>query len=125
MRYFGGGIGHQSQEDRWTTSGRNKELDNDAMDVDDSDDDQAQDETSETNPNIQLQELHQLVSDLTSTPAGESDEDVDSEEDDSDVDSIGGTDEDDLFAEGDSDEADFGPEDGEGEGNSNDGFNGF
>lgn len=124
MRYFGGGIGHQSQEDRWTTSGHNKELDGDAMDVDGSEDIQVQDETSMNNPILQLQELHQLASHLTSQAAGESDEDFDPDESDSDVDSVGDADED-LFADNDSDEVDLGPEDGDGEGNSDNGFDGF
>lgn len=128
MRYFGGGLGHQNQEDRWTTGRRDEEPDNGVIDVDDSEDDQAQAETGEANTSFQLQELHQLVSGLTSGPAGESDEDVDSEDNDSDVDSIEDKDvgdEDDLFAHDDSDEADFGPEDRDGEGYSNDGFDGF
>jgi hypothetical protein len=126
MRYFGGGMGHQNQENRWTINKRVEEYDND-MEVDDSEEENiGPNEDVETNPNLQLQELQKLASDLTSAPGEESDMDVDSDDDDSDRDSAKDADEDNLLADyidnsddnsDDSDEIDFGPEDGYGEEN--------
>lgn len=121
MRYLGHGIGHQNQDARWTS-----ELD-DEMDTDpDFEEDINSGGGPEENSDSQLQELRELAMKMISQPAGDDDEDVDSD----DSEDSEGLDEDNLFFDGDSedgedseddkdsgddDEFDFGPQDGEGE----------
>lgn len=112
MRYFGGGIGHQNQDARWTSHGEVGRK-NDAMDIDpDPEDDITQ--TRDT----RLQELRQLALETSARPADSDDSDVDSSNsDDSDNTSMEG----DLSSDNDSDEGVddyepyFGPEDGDGD----------
>jgi hypothetical protein len=127
MRYFGGGIGHLNQGDRWTSTGS----DEDDMDVDSDlegevgNDGQLEDTQDKEH---QFQSLHNLAIQISSHAAGEEDEDVHSE---SDNDSEGSSNSSnhmlDLFndTEDENEEEDFGPEDGEGRMEEDYGFGGF
>lgn len=130
MRYLGHGIGHQNQDARWTS-----EL-NDDMDTDpDFEEDIGSGGSPEENSDSQLEGLRELAMKMISQPAGDDDEDVDSD-DSEDSEEYEGLDKDNLFFDGDSrygedseddkdggddDEFDFGPHDGEGEDGDDDG----
>lgn len=117
MRYLGGGIGHQNQSARWTSTIEDK---HDQMNIDppSSCDEGSKIDEDPTN-DTRLQGLRDLAIELGSRPAGDDDEDLDSEEDDSDDSSQEYGAGEDLFFdedEGDDDEdkdIDFGPYDEE------------
>jgi hypothetical protein len=112
MRYFGGGIGHTSTE----TQPSNED---DLMDVDEVDDNEPEAQPKLADADL-LKEIHQLAS-STKAEGGiygerdEVEEPMDSEDDDTDNESMS---EDDALSATSSEESDddLGPEDGEDEG---------
>lgn len=122
MRYFGGGIGHQTQAERWTL-GSQKDPQSNNMNIDVNDD---EDHIS-NNLDAQLQELHQLAIETSIYPAESEDEDVNtSDSDDSENSSMEGHSLDSDSDENvDDHESYFGPEDGEGYEKDDDGFDDF
>lgn len=122
MRYLGGGIGHQNQDARWTSS---KEGENQDNDMGTNMDGPCEENTDMDEDPVDENQLRELAIKLSSRPADEDDEDI--EPDDSDNSSDGSSDEDetsdhetnqdDLFIDDegneDQEEHDFGPDDGE------------
>lgn len=117
MRYLGGGIGHQNQDARWTSSNR---YEDDAIDMEV---DPPCEEDIDDDPK-KLQGLQELAKELATRPVGEDDKDLDTDDSDSDgslddddaSDEDEASDEDDLFPDGrEEEDSDLGPCDGEDE----------
>lgn len=123
MRYFGGGIGHQTQATTWASRGQ-KDPPSDGMDVDPKYDNSCM----AYNQDAQLQELRKLAVEVSARPAESDDEDInssdsDNSEDDSSVE--GHSHDSDSDGDVDDHESYFGPEDGEGYDKDDDGFADF
>lgn len=113
MRYFGGGIGHQSQHARWVSGAQEDPHDNN-MDIDSDPalDDNMQLEGMED----RLQQLHQMALETSARPADSDDSDVatSDSEDSENAFSVNNNSSDDDSGKEVDDELYFGPEDGGG-----------
>lgn len=128
MRYLGGGIGHQNQDARWTSTGQEDHY-NDDMDIDsDPEENMHTEEGTANNQDMQLQKLHQLALETSVRPADSDDEDDNAADSDNSENMSSVEDhtfDDDSDDEVDEDEPYFGDEDGVGDDREDNGFGDF